>query len=128
MKKIVMLALLAEFLLTAEASPPRETGIVIPSAQSIQILSSCIEEKLGQYTESDIPGGGVSIKVGEHQELFIHYQPFLYFDLTEVGGNRLITVRYRHPFSKGLAAKNLRQVGRKCFPYELDAAGGGKLP
>lgn len=68
------------------------------------------------------------MRYGERTTLFIHYQPTLYFDISDDGATRHIVVRYRHPMSKNNAAKVLRQVGRKCFPYELEAAGGGKLP
>ena len=122
-------ALLASVALLGNSAPPRETGIDIPSAQSIPILASCIEKRLSsRFNEKSLPGGGVSIEWGEQQSLFIHYDPALYFDITDIDGTRHIMLRYRHPMSKSGAAKNLRVIGRKCFPYELDAAGGGVLP
>jgi hypothetical protein len=127
MKYGAMVVTFVGFVLSGSA-PPRETGVSIPTAQSIHILAACIEKRLGQYTESDLPGGGISIKYGERRSLLIHFPPTLYFDLTEVDGNRRIDVRYRHPMTKGAAAMRLRMTGRKCFPYELEAAGGGVLP
>lgn len=114
--------------LTAEAAPPRDSGLKIPTAQSIHILAACIEKRLKQVTEADLPNGGISIRYGEYKSLLIHSAPTLYFDITDLGENRQIAINYRHPMSKGTAAKQLRIVGRKCFPYELEAAGGGRLP
>jgi len=129
MKLATPFAALALFTLTAEIAPPRETGLDIPSAQSVPALAKCIEHRMGMlYKEVPLPNGGVSIEWGEQQSLFIHYDPALYFDLTDVDGTRHIVLRYRHPISKEAAAKNLRVIGRKCFPYELEAAGGGILP
>ncbi len=127
MKALLPLSLVAGFALSAEAPPPRETGLNIPTAQSMPILAACIKKRLGSFTQAELPNGGLSIRFGEARSLFIHYQPTLYFDISEVDGNRQINVRYRHPMSKGNAAKMLRMIGRKCFPYELEAAGGGVL-
>jgi hypothetical protein len=128
MKIVMMAAAAAALMYGGEQQPPRETGLKIPTAQSIPILTACITKRLGQATTEDLPGGGVSVRYGESRTLFIHRPPTLYFDISEDGPNRVIVIRYRHPMSKGTAAKMLRHVGKKCFPYELEAAGGGKLP
>ncbi len=128
MKTQYIIIVIVGFMSCAAAPPPRETGLQIPTAQSKQILAACIEKRLQDYTEEDLPNGGISVRYGERKTLLIHYQPTLYFDMTDDGTNRNIAIRYRHPMSKGTAAKMLRMVGRKCFPYELDAAGGGRLP
>lgn len=129
MKRAVPFAILSALMLSAETQPPRETGLDIPTAQSIPVLTSCIERKLGTlYKEKPLPNGGISIEYGEQTVYFIHYQPALYVDLIETDGTRHIVIRYRHPMSKGNAAKVLRSLGRKCFPYELEASGGGILP
>jgi len=128
MKTKVSFILAAAFAVSGEAPPPRPTGLDIPTVQSIHILAACIEKKLSRYTEADLPSGGISIRFGETRSLFLHTKPTLYFDISEQGDTRHIIVQYRHPMSRGTAAKQLRIVGRKCFPYELDAAGGGVLP
>jgi hypothetical protein len=128
MKTRITFIMAAAIAVSGEAPPPRATGLDIPTAQSIQILAACVEKKLGQFTEEDLPKGGISIRYGESRSLFIHTKPTLYFDITDQGDARHIVIQYRHPMSKGTAAKTLRIIGRKCFPYELDAAGGGVLP
>ena len=55
--------------------------------------------------------------------LSMHKTGPLTFALTNTGQLRLVTVLYRHPLSAGGAAKSLRIYGRKCFPYEFNAAG-----
>lgn len=129
MKKLTVFALFAGFMLTAERSAPRDTGLVIPSAQSQEILVSCIEKKMSGYiiARKPIKGGGLSIETIKYPNSPFFGHPTLYFDITEVGGDRHIGIHYRRPMSKEGAAKWTRNVGRKCFPYELDAAGGGML-
>lgn len=109
------------------AAPPRETGLDIATAQSIETVAHCIENRLGQFDEEPLEHGGLSIEYGAYHSLLIHTQATLYFDIVDDGQDRHIMVRYRHPMSKGTAAKYTRIIGRKCFPYELEAAGGGKL-
>jgi hypothetical protein len=128
MKTTPRLIALGFLMFNTAASAPRDAGLDIPSAQSISVLAKCIHHRLGQSNNVDLPNGGVSIQVGESRYMFIHQAAKLYFDITDGGDVRHINIHYRHPMTKGTAAKNLRIVGRKCFPYELDAAGGGVLP
>jgi len=130
MKRVSALALVALAMLTAEKSAPHDTGLNIPSAQSQEILVSCIEKKMSGniVSEKPIKDGGLSIQSIKYPNSPFFGHPTMYFDITEADGNRQIGIHYRHPMSKGAAAKWTRIVGRKCFPYELEAAGGGKLP
>lgn len=130
MKKVAVIVLFAGFTLSAEAPAPHETGLDIPSAQSGQLLVSCIERKMGSMfmDEKPIAGGGTSIETIKYPNSIFFGHPTLYFDITEADGNRHIGIHYRHPMNKAAAAKWTRVIGRKCFPYELEAAGGGKLP
>lgn len=130
LKKIIAFAFVAGVMLTAEKSAPHDTGLNIPSAQSQEILVACIEKKMGGniVAERPIKDGGLSIQTIKYPSSPFFGHPTLYFDITQADGNRLIGIHYRHPMSKGAAAKWTRIVGRKCFPYELEAAGGGKLP
>lgn len=130
MKSIAVLALAAGFSLSAEAPAPHETGLDIASAQSSQLLVSCIEKRFAGslVAEKSIPTGGISIQAIKYPNSPFFGHPILYFDITEADGNRHIGIHYRHPMSKETAAKWTRIIGRKCFPYELDAAGGGRLP
>ncbi|WBO24350.1 hypothetical protein [Sphingomonas abietis] len=130
MKKIVAFAIVAGAVLSADAPPPHETGLNIPSAQSGDVLISCIEKKMGSMVVKTEPigTGGLSIETIKYPNSIFMGHPTLYFDITDVDGNRNIGIHYRHPMNKKAAAKWTRMVGRKCFPYELDAAGGGRLP
>jgi hypothetical protein len=129
MKRVEAFALVAGFLLSAEAPVPHDTGLDIPSAQSRAVLVSCIEKKMGGNLVAEKPIGedGVSIQTIKYPNSLLFGHSTLYFDITESDGNRHINIHYRHPMSKGAAAKWTRVIGRKCFPYELDAAGGGRL-
>lgn len=130
MKNVAMLALVAGFTLSAEAPVPHDTGLIIPTAQSGQVLTDCIKKKMAGAVIDEKPIGdhGVSIETIKYPNSIFMGHPTLYFDVTEAGDNRQINIHYRHPMSKEAAAKWTRMVGRKCFPYELEAAGGGKLP
>lgn len=130
MKRVSVLALVAGFFVSAEAPAPHETGLDIPSAQSGDVLISCIQKKMGSNVVKTEPiaAGGLSIETIKYPNSMFFGHPTLYFDITETDGNRHIGIHYRHPMSKEAAAKWTRIVGRKCFPYELEAAGGGKLP
>lgn len=116
--------------LTAAAPPTRETGLDIPSAQSGDILVACIKKRLsGVFLgEKPIEGGGLSLEAVKYPNSMFFGHPTLYFDITEAEETRHIKIHYRHPMSAESASKYLRNVGKKCFPYELEAAGGGKLP
>ena len=116
--------------LTAASPPTRDTGLDIPSAQSGDILVACIKKRLsGAFLgEKPIDGGGLSLEAVKYPNSPFFGHPTLYFDITEADSNRHINIHYRHPMTKETAAKILRKVGKKCFPYELDAAGGGALP
>jgi hypothetical protein len=124
------LAVFAGILLTAEAPVPHETGLDVPTAQSGDVLISCIRKKMSGNIVREVPieGGGVSIQSIKYPNSPFFGHPTLNFDITETDGTRHIVVNYRHPMSKEGAAKWTRIVGRKCFPYELEAAGGGRLP
>jgi hypothetical protein len=130
MKKITVFALAAGIMLSAEAPAPHDTGLIIPTAQSGQVLTDCIKKKMGGNVIDEKPIGdhGVSIETIKYPNSIFMGHPTLYFDITEAGDNRQINIHYRHPMSKGAAAKWTRIIGRKCFPYELEAAGGGTLP
>lgn len=130
MKNVIALAFVALIVLSGEAPAPHDTGLDIPSAQSKDVLVSCIEKKMhgNIVKEMPTPDGGLSIQTIKYPNSIIMGHPTLYFDLTEAEGNRHILIHYRHPMSKEAAAKWTRMVGRKCFPYELEAAGGGILP
>ena len=129
MTKPVVLALVAGFMLMAEAPMPHDTGLAIPSAQSRDLLVSCIEKKMAgnMVKEEPIGSSGISIETIKYPNSIFFGHATLFFDITEAGDNRLINIHYRHPMSKGAAAKWTRIIGRKCFPYELEAAGGGRL-
>lgn len=128
--RIKVAALGAWMMLTAGTAIPHETGLDIPSAQSREVLVPCIERKLGGsfLSEKSLDSGGVSIQAIKYPNSPFFGHPTLYFDISEADGNRHINIHYRHPMSKDAAAKWTRIIGRKCFPYELDAAGGGRLP
>jgi hypothetical protein len=130
MKRVAALTLAVGVVLSAEAPPPHETGLNIPSAQSGEVLISCIEKKMGSNVVKTEPiaAGGLSIETIKYPNSIFMGHPTLYFDITEADGNRNIGIHYRHPMSKDAAAKWTRIIGRKCFPYELEAAGGGRLP
>ena len=130
MKKTTALAITAWLLLTAEKKAPHDTGLNIPSAQSYEILTDCIEKKMSGniVAKKPLKNGGLSIETIKYPNSPIFGHPTLYFDITQADGNRVIGIHYRHPMSKEAAAKWTRIVGRKCFPYELEAAGGGVLP
>lgn len=130
MIRYVALTFVAGFMLSAEAPPPHDTGLNIPSAQSGDVLIACIEKKMGSNVVKTEPiaAGGLSIETIKYPNSFFMGHPTLYFDITEADGNRNIGIHYRHPMNKKAAAKWTRIIGRKCFPYELDSAGGGRLP
>lgn len=131
MKRITgALTLVAGLALSAEAPAPHKTGLDVPTAQSGDVLIACIRKKMAGniVREEPIPAGGLSIQSIKYPNSLFFGHPTLYFDITEADGNRHIVVGYRHPMSKEAAAKWTRIVGRKCFPYELEAAEGGKLP
>jgi hypothetical protein len=123
-------ALAVGIALSAEAPVPHDTGLDIPSAQSSEVLVSCIEKRMHSVMtgEKPIENGGISIQAIKYPNSIFFGHPTLYFDITKVDGNNHIVIHYRHPMTKGTAAKWTRIVGRKCFPYELEAAGGGRLP
>jgi hypothetical protein len=129
MKKITAFGLVSVFALTAEAPPPRPVHLDIATAQSDAILVKCIEQRLSGLNVKEVPidGGGVSLQFSQQMNLFKR-APVEYWNITPKGGVNHVTVAYRHPMSEKTAAKDIRIVGRKCFPYELEAAGGGKLP
>jgi hypothetical protein len=120
--------LVAAFLVSAEARPPRPLHLNIATAQSQDILAQCIEHKQSGYTPNEVPldGGGVRIEFSQQMNWFKR-APVEYWTIEPKDGVNHITMSYRHPMSEKLAAKELRIIGRKCFPYELEAAGGGKL-
>lgn len=129
MKKSVILLLVAGALLSAEASPPRWVHLDIETAQSPDILVQCIEHKISGLNSKEVPidGGGVSVQFSQQMN-WLGRPPMEYWNIVPKDGANHITVGYRHPMSEKTAAKDLRIVGRKCFPYELEAAGGGTLP
>ena len=130
MGKAALFVAFAGVALAAEAPAPRDSGLVIPSAQSKDVLVGCIEKKMhgNIVKEEPIGDNGLSIQTIKYPNSFIMGHPTLYFDITEAEGNRNLNIHYRHPMNKSAAAKWTRIVGRKCFPYELEAAGGGRLP
>lgn len=130
MKYVAIVTLAAGIALSGEAPPPHETGLDIPSVQSSEILTSCIEKKLSGNIVKEVPidGGGVSIQAFKYPNSIFMGHPQLFFDITKAEDAQHINIHYRHPMSKGAAAKWTRIIGRKCFPYELEAAGGGVLP
>jgi hypothetical protein len=129
MKKVAAFALVVGVMLSAAAPAPHDSGLAIPSAQSREILVSCIEKKMAGNFVKEEPLGttGVSIQTIKYPNSIFFGHPTLFFDITDASENRLISIHYRHPLSKGVAAKWTRVIGRKCFPYELEAAGGGRL-
>jgi len=129
MKKLAALTLISAFGLTAEAAPPRPVHLDIATAQSEAILVKCIEQRLSGLNVKEVPldGGGVSLEFSQKMN-WLHRAPMEYWNITPKDGVNHVTVAYRHPMSEKTAAKDVRVVGRKCFPYELEAAGGGKLP
>ncbi len=128
MKLEAALALVAGFILSAEAAPPRLVHLDVATAQSPEILVQCIEHKISGLNSKEVPidGGGVSVQFTQQMN-WMGRPPMEYWNIVPRDGANHITVGYRHPMSEKTAAKDLRIVGRKCFPYELDAAGGGKL-
>ncbi len=129
MKRLVMAAGLASCLmLTAAAKPPRMVRLDIATAQSPDILIQCIKQKISGLPSKEVPieGGGVSVQFSQQMNWFKR-APMLYWNIVPRDGANHITLGYRHPMSEKTAAKDLRIVGRKCFPYELEAAGGGRL-
>ena len=128
MKSVAALALVAGFILSAEAAPPRLVHLDVATAQSPEILVQCIEHKISGLNSKEVPidGGGVSVQFTQQMN-WMGRPPMEYWNIEPRDGANHITVGYRHPMSEKTAAKDLRIVGRKCFPYELDAAGGGKL-
>ena len=128
MRLLTGLALATALMLTAEAAPPRPVHLDIASAQSQQILIQCIEHKISGLNVKEVPidGGGVSLQFSQQMN-WLHRAPVEYWNIVPKDGVNHITVAYRHPMSEKTAAKDIRIIGRKCFPYELEAAGGGKL-
>ncbi len=112
-----------------KARPPRLVHLDIASAQSQDILAQCIKEKNTGLNVKDVPieGGGVTLEFSQTMNLF-RKPPMEYWTIVPKDGANHITLGYRHPMSEKTAAKLIRMIGRKCFPYELEAAGGGKLP
>lgn len=129
MRSGAVYALLAGVLLSAEAAPPRPVHLDIATAQSKDILTQCIERKLSGFPvkEVELDGGGVSVQFSQQNNIF-HRAPMQYWNIVPKDGVNHLTLSYRHPMSEKTAAKLIRMVGRKCFPYELEAAGGGRLP
>ena len=128
MKRLRFIALAACAALTAAAKPPRIVHLDIATAQSQDILVQCIEHKLSGLNVKEVPidGGGVCVQFSQQMNWF-HRAPMEYWNIVPKDGVNHITLGYRHPMSEKTAAKDLRVVGRKCFPYELEAAGGGRL-
>lgn len=128
MKRSSLFVLASCVLLTAAAKPPRIVHLDIATAQSQDILVQCIEHKISGLNAKEVPidGGGVSVQFSQQMNLF-HRAPMEYWNIVPKDGVNHITLGYRHPMSEKTAAKVLRIVGRKCFPYELEAAGGGRL-
>ena len=132
MKKMVASALGASLVFASAAyakpRPPRMVRLDIATAQSQDILVDCIKRKISGLSSKEVPidGGGVSIQFTQQMNLFGR-APMEYWNIVPKDGVNHITVGYRHPMSEKTAAKDLRIVGRKCFPYELEAAGGGRL-
>jgi hypothetical protein len=128
MKKAALL-ILCELGLVAAAPPPRQVHLDIATAQSKDILVQCIEHQLSGLIVKEVPTGegGVSLEFSQQMNLFGR-PPMEYWIINPKDGVNHIAVAYRHPMSEKTAAKDVRIIGRKCFPYELEAAGGGKLP
>ena len=129
MKKKVALSLVCAFGLIAAAPPPRQVHLDIATAQSKDILVQCIAHPLSGLSVKEVPTeeGGVSLEFSQQMNLFGR-PPMEYWSINPKDGVNHIAVAYRHPMSEKTAAKDVRIIGRKCFPYELEAAGGGKLP
>ena len=128
MRYSIAAAVLGDLLLSAAAAPPRLAHLDIPTAQSPEILTACIEKKLGLPTkEKPVEGGGVVVEASQPNNFFKR-APMEYWTVAPKDGVNHLTMSYRHPMSEKTAAKVVRMIGRKCFPYELEAAGGGRLP
>jgi hypothetical protein len=127
MKKLAGLVVIA-FATVAAAPPPRQVHLDIATAQSQDILVQCIEHRLSALKVKEVvqEGGGVSLEFSQQMN-WMGRPPMEYWTITPKEGTNHITVAYRHPMSEKTAAKDIRIIGRKCFPYELEAAGGGKL-
>ncbi|MGI4881373.1 MAG: hypothetical protein ACRYG4_28260 [Janthinobacterium lividum] len=127
MRKIT-LVFVAGLMLSAEAPPPREVHLDIATAQSKEILVACIEHLISGLKVKEVPldGGGVRLEFTQANNLFGR-PPMMYWSIIPKGSENHLAVAYRHPMSESTAAKDIRIVGRKCFPYELEAAGGGRL-
>lgn len=128
MRKKIAFAALAAFALSAEARPPRPVHLDIATAQSQEILVHCIESKVSGLDVKEVPidGGGIRLEFTQRNNI-LRRPPMEYWTITPQEGVNHITTAYRHPMSEKTAAKVVRIVGRKCFPYELEAAGGGRL-
>lgn len=128
MNRNVFVALACGLMLVAAAPPPRDVHLDIATAQSKDILVQCIEHQLSGLNVKEVPteAGGVSLEFSQQMNLF-GKPPFEYWRINPKDGVNHVTVAYRHPMSEKTAAKDVRIIGRKCFPYELEAAGGGKL-
>jgi hypothetical protein len=112
------------FLAMLASTPPRPTGLDVQTVQSVNAIQQCIDNKAGGMAEDDAIAHGVAITVGSTTNIFgMRRTGPLTFEIIDAGDVRHISVLYRHPLSAKAAAMNLRQFGRKCFPYELSASG-----
>lgn len=109
----------------AEYTPPRPTGIDIPSSQPLVDLQACTIRTLamrGTLTPVQLKDG-IAIDF-QLSGMFMPAtgQAIVTIEIRDANDLRHITVAYRHPFSGKSAQAFLRDTAKRCFQAEYDAA------